>query len=384
MILFVAASAITFGGLALDGARRYLPFWLPAVVAFALSVGREPSIMFLALFLIPTVCMGVAAISRKISPLTFLILAASDVVLAVAVSIYQSKSALWSLPPVGGWGFGGGFAAGAAILKMGAPAAAADRGQGPLVSLGWWQGALLAYWAGAPAGIVLVAGGVALWLISGLFPRTTMASLALAGGTLAIAAGLGVGLAGLLVVGLAGAALAMGERVISTWTIGLLPLSLVSAGPVLPGGPYMVVAAVVFPMAWAVMAKRLTRVKSPEAQVRFLLSAAAVGACIWLTAAGVAFIPEVASGSLSLIGPLENGIWLMYGAGVAAMAGFAAIDPSAALADLEEEPVGASGEYSQYQLLVPGLIPPVAWLVVAVSVILAVRLVLAGLRTGFL
>lgn len=383
MILFVLASAITFGVLALDRARRDLPFWLPAVAAFGLAVGREPSIMFLVLFIIPTICLGVAAISRRIHPLPFLILAASDVVLAVAVSIYQSKSALWSLPPVAGWGFGGGFAAGAAILKLVAPVAASDRREGPLVSVGWWQGAMLAYWAGVPAGIVLVVGGVALWGVAAAFPRPSMASLGLAGGTLALAAGLGVGLAGLLVVGFAGTALAMGERVVSTWTVAILPLSLLTAGLALPTGPYMVLGAAVFPLAWAAMSKRMTRVKPPEQQVQFLISAAAAGACIWLAAAGVSLVPELAQG-VNLIGSLENGIWLLLGVAAAATAAYGVIAPSQTPSDLEPEPVGATGEYSQFQLLVPGLIPPVAWLVVAVSVILAVRLVLAGLRTGFL
>jgi hypothetical protein len=384
VILFVVGSAITFAGLALDTARRHLPFWLPAVVAFALAVGREPSILFLILYLIPTICIGVAAIFRRVSPLPFLTLAASDVLLAVAVSIYQSKAALWSLPPVGGWGFGGGFAAGAAIVKMVAPVAAADRREGPLISVGWWQGAMLAYWAGAPAGIVLIAGGVALWGMAVIFPRSALATLTLAGGTLAIAGGLGVGLPGLLVVAFAGTALAMGERVVSSWTIGILPLSVLTAGVVLPGGPYVALPAVVFPLAWAALSRRLTQVKSPEQQLPLLLTAAGAGACVWIAAWGVSFLPEVAAGGMGVVGPLENGIWLMYGVAFAAAAGYAAIAPSSVVTDLEVEPAAGSGQYSQYQLLVPGLIPPVAWLVVGVSLILAVRLVLAGLRTGFL
>ncbi|MDQ4149218.1 MAG: hypothetical protein M3164_04395 [Actinomycetota bacterium] len=354
---------------------------MPAVLAFALSVGREPSIIFLGLFLVPTICIGVAAIFRRVTPLPFLVVAASDVLVAVALSVYQSKTASWDFPSIGGWGFGGGFAAGAALIRLAAPAAVADRREAGLSSLVWWQGALLAYWSGRPAGAVLIAGGVALWAAAAVFPRGRLEGLTFAGGTLAIAAGLGAALPGILVIGLAGVALALGERAVSSWTIAVLPLSILTAGVLLPTGPYMALPAVVLPAAWALMSRSLGSIKVIEGQLGLLLGLAIAGAAVWLAALGWSFAPiGGGAASLPLTGDVENAGWLLYGVALAAWATYG-LTGSGWLADVDRERVG---DYSQFNVLVPGLIPPVAWIVVGVSIILIIRLYLAGLRTGFL
>jgi hypothetical protein len=382
MLLFVLGAAVSFAGFSVNDFRKYLPFWLPAIIAFALSVGREPSIMFLVLFLVPTICLGISAIFRRISPLPFLVIAISDVGLAIALSIYQSKSALWSLPPVGGWGFAAGFAGAAALPRLIAPATAGDRAEGGLLSLGWWQGALLVYWAGGPAGAVLVSGGVLIWALAAAFPLSRLGGLTLAGGTLAIAGGLGAGLPGILVIALSGIALALGERVVSSWTLALLPLSLLTAGVTLPTGVYMALPAAIFPAAWAAMSKRLSTLKTAEDQMILLPGLAGGGAAVYLAAVGWSFAPGAGTESgLPLIGEIETGIWLLYGVALAAGATFALTGSPVSIAEVERE---AGRQYSQFHVLLPGLIPPVAWLVVGVSVMLTVRLVLAGLRTGFL
>ncbi|HVL51669.1 MAG TPA: hypothetical protein VM754_09265, partial [Actinomycetota bacterium] len=122
LLLFPLAAAVTFGALSWADLRRYLPFWAPAIAIWAFSIGREPSVVFLVLFLAPTIIMGVAAARHRLEAAPFLLMALSDIALAIALSLYQSKTALWSLPEVGGWGSGAGLAAAAAIIRLGSAA----------------------------------------------------------------------------------------------------------------------------------------------------------------------------------------------------------------------------------------------------------------------
>lgn len=380
MILFPVAAGITFGALSWADLRKYSFFWGPAVLFWALSIGREPSVVFLVLFLIPTIVMGVAVARKRLAPTPFLLMALSDIFLAIAFSLFQSKTALWNLPEVGGWGSGAGLAAAAAILRLGVAADVDDPKEGGLVSVPWWQGAMLAYWVGGQGAAVLVVGGILLWGAAAYGSHSNLSALSLAGGVLAVAAGLDTDLAGVIVLGLAGTGLVMGERVASTWIVAILPLSLLTL-LTLPSGQLMALAALIFPGAWAAMSTRLNTIKPTNEGMPYLSSAALM--------VGVAFIAAVASSFVTGAGevgeagiPVEliNAIWLIYGAGMAAMVTFSFVGHPQGV---RLEPPGES-RYSKSDLLLPRLLPPVAWFSFFVAGVVTVRLLLAGFRTAFL
>lgn len=380
MLLFPVAAAITFGALSWADLRRYAPFWGPAVLLWALAIGREPSVIFLVLFLVPTIIMGVAAAKHRLASTPFLLMALSDITLAIAFSIYQSKTALWTLPEVGGWGSGAGLAAAAAIIRLGAAADVDDPKEGGLVSIPWCQGAMLAYWVGGQGAAVLVVGGILLWGAAAYSSHSNLAALSLAGGMLAVAAGLGADLAGVLVLGLAGTALVMGERVAATWMVAVLPLSLMTL-LTLPSGPLMAAAALIFPGAWAAMSTRLNHIRPTEQGIPYLTLGA--------TLVGAGYVAAIASSFFTGVGELgEGGIpveainaaWMLYGAGFAAMVTFSFIGSPM---EMRIDPPGQA-PYSKSELILPKLLPPVAWFSFFVAAIVTVRLLLAGFRTAFL
>lgn len=382
MFLFPVAAAITFGALSWADLRRYAPFWGPAVLFWALAIGREPSVIFLILFLVPTIVLGIAVARHRLSPAPFLLMALSDIALAIAFSIYQSKTALWTLPEVGGWGSGAGLAAGAAILRLGAAADVDDPKEGGLVSVPWWQGAMLAYWVGGQgaSAAVLVVGGILLWGAAAYTSHSNLSALSLAGGVLAVAAGLGGDLAGVIVLGLAGTGLVMGERVVSAWMVAILPLSLLTL-LTLPEGQLMALAALIFPGAWAAMSTRLNTVKPTAEEVPYLSSAAMMVGVAYIAALVSRFVTgpgEVGEAGIPV--ELINAIWLIYGAGMAAMVTFSFVGNPQGMR--LESP--SQGHYSKSELLLPKLLPPVAWFSFFVAGVVTVRLLLAGFRTSFL
>lgn len=385
MILFAVAASISFGAFAGSDFMKQLPFWGPAVALFALSIGREPSVVFLLLFILPTMVLGLAALFKRMSPSPFLIFALSDIVLAIAFSIYQSKTALWTLPEVGQWGTGaGGVVAAAAIMRLGGATLVSDHKEGGLVALGWWQGVLLAYWAGAPAVAVLIGGAILLWGIASLIAPSGLTGLTVAGGVVAITAGLGGGLLGVLSIGLAGTALALGERLLSAWAVGLLPLSLATTLSI-PGGRLIAIPALFFPGAWAAMSGRLSAIKPSADRQEVIGSAAAVVVVAYLAAVVEAALVEDAPISAAMGGlPVVavGALWLLYAAGIAGSIAAAVTGgrQSHAVSQLFEP----GGQHSQFDDLLSRLLPTVGWFSFAVAVAVAVRLLIAGFGTGFL
>lgn len=384
MILFAVAASISFGAFAGTDVVKQLPFWGPAVAIFALSIGREPSVVFLGLFIGPTMILGLAALFKRMSPSPFLIYALSDIVLGIAFSIYQSKTALWTLPEVGQWGPAGGVVAVAAILRLGGASAVSDHREGGLVALGWWQGAMLAYWAGAPAAAVLIGGAIVLWGVASYFAPSSLTGLTIAGGVVAIAAGLGAGLLGVISVGLAGTALALGERMISAWAVGLLPLSLITTLTI-PGGQLMAIPALFFPGAWAAMSGRLSAIKPSADRLEVIGSAAAVVVVAYLAALGEAVVVKDAPTSAAMGGlPVAavGALWLLYGAGIAGAV--AAGVTGGRQAQVVSQMFEPGGQHSQFDVLISKIVPAVGWFSYAVAVAVTVRLVIAGFGTGFL
>ncbi|MGQ0678966.1 MAG: hypothetical protein ACT4OM_04800 [Actinomycetota bacterium] len=384
MILFAVAATISFGAFVGFEFQRQLPFWVPAAALFALSIGREPSVVFLVLFILPTMILGVAALMKRISSTPFLVFAASDIVLGIAFSLYQSKTALWTLPQVGEWGIaGGGVAAAAAVLRLGGATAMADHREGGLASLGWWQGAMLAYWAGAPAAPVLVGGAILLWLAGAYYSESSLTGLTLAGGVVALAAGLGSGLLGVIAVGLAGTALALGERLVSPWMVGMLPLSL-AASLKLPGGQLIALPALFFPAAWAALSARIGSIKPAAERLELLGTAAALVIVAYLAAVAEMVVGADVPMSASIPGvpaAAVGAMWLLLGAGAAA--GVAAAVATGGYAAVQ------AGQFeiarpSQFDDLISKLVPAVGWFVFSVAVLVVVRLLLAGFHTGFL
>jgi hypothetical protein len=380
MLLFPLAAAITFGTLSFANLRRYAPFFGPALLFWALAIGREPSVVFLVMFLVPTIVLGIGVARHRLEATPFLIMALSDIFLAIAFSIYQSKTALWTLPEVGAWGSGAGLAAAAAILRLGVAADVDDPKEGGLVSIPWWQGAMLAYWVGGQGAAVLVVGGILLWGAAAYSSHSNLAALSLAGGVLAVAAGLGTDLAGVIVLGLAGTALVMGERVASSWLLAILPLSLLTL-LTLPTGPLMALAALVFPGVWAAMSTRLNSIKPPEEGLPYLSGAAGMLGVAYIAALASSFVTGAGEvGEAGIPVELINAIWLVYGAGMSAMVTLAFVGSAHGL---RLEPPGHS-HYSKSEILLPKLLPPVAWFSFFVAGVVTVRLVLAGFRTAFL
>ncbi len=380
MLVFPLAAAVTFGILSRADFRRYLPFWGPAAAIWVVSIGREPSVVFLTLFVAPTVVMGVAVARHRLEPAPFLLMALSDIALAIAMSLYQSKTALWSLPEVGEWGSGAGLAAAAAILRLGSAANEGNPQEGGLVSVGWWQGAMLAYWVGGEAAAVLVVGGILLWGASAYFSHSNLAALSLAGGMLAVAAGLGTDLAGVVAVGLAGTALVMGERVAATWVVAVLPLSMLTL-LTLPGGDLMALPALIFPGAWAAMSTRLRAIKPTEEGVLYLSSAGALVVIAYLAALTSSLITGLGdAGEGGVPVQVINGIWLAY---AAAMAAGVTVLLTTGSPGFRWEPQYAR-HFSASDVLLTKLLPAVAWFSLFVATIITVRLLLAGFRTAFL
>lgn len=382
MIVFAVAAAVSCAVLSIDDFRRHWPFWVPATLLFALSVGREPSVVFLGLFLLPTIVMGVGALFRRISPVPFLLIVLSDVALAIALSLYQSKTSLWSLPPVGGWGTGAGaLAAIAAVLRLGTASDVADWREGGLLPVAWWQGVMLAYWSGTEAAVVLVVGGAALWAAGAYLARSNLAALSLAGGTVAVAAALEPGILPVLVIGLAGTGLALGERVAAPWAIAILPLSFIAGAIELPTGPYIALPALLFPPAWAVMTARVSQIRPPQDAKLVVGPTSGLLVLAYLVAVGASFVElDLASNAVQLPPQAINAVWLCYGLGAAASVAYWVVGDDVPGKLPPERP----SHFSQFHDLVNRLIPAVAWAIFGVAMIIAVRLLLAGLRTGFL
>lgn len=382
MIVFALAAAASCAVLSGDDLKRYWPFWVPATALFALSIDREPSVVFLGLFLLPTIVIGVGALMKRISPMPFLLVTLSDVVLAIALSLYQSKSSLWSLPPVGGWDTGAGsLAAVAAVLRLGVASDVVDSREGGLLPVAWWQGVMLAYWAGTDAAVTLVVGGAALWAAGAYLAQSNLAALSLAGGTVAVAAALEPGILPVLVTGLAGIGLALGERVAAPWAIAILPLSFISGAIELPTGPYLALPALLFPPAWAAMTARISQIRPPRDAKLVVGPASGLLVLAYLVALGASFV-DVDLGSSALQVPAEalNAVWIFYGLGVAASVAYWIVGDDVP-GSLPPEP---ADHFSQFHHLVNRLIPAVAWTIFGVAMIVAVRFLLAGLRTGFL
>ena len=226
--LFVIGAAATYAGFVLRGSDRTWIVAVPALGAFLLSVGRAPLPLFVALFAGVTASVGVASVFRRSSYATFAVLAASDLLLAAALSVFQLETTRWDLPGIAAWGDARYLVTAAAILRLLGPFFQRGDESLCLAAAGWWQGLLLAWWAGPPAAFGLCAGGAVLLSLYLLRRSESGFGFGFAGAVAVAAAGLGIPAPVVFAAGAAGAAYVFGERVVSIWTMATIPLSVLA------------------------------------------------------------------------------------------------------------------------------------------------------------
>lgn len=299
--LFGIGATIGFAGAFWQGSAKTFRYWAAGAAALALAPMMTLSVKFLWLLLVPALSMAVAFWFEKIPGRLLLIYVLSDLCVALAVSSHYQAGTEWSLPAPGSWEAGVGLLGAAALLRLGATVVEAPRLSMGLVLLGWWQGALLAWLAGSSASSVLVLGGVLLVLgfIALRFDSST-GPLVVFGGIVAMLAASGADPLAVVAVGLAGTAFILGDRAAAIWAAAL-PLSApaalawsavgVSPIPIIAGVPLTAVAVYrLVPIArstggrlTAVAAVALTMTAVPDQTLRWLLYAVAVSGVVTLT-----------------------------------------------------------------------------------------------------
>jgi hypothetical protein len=246
VVTFAAGAAAAFAAFAWRAWGRYGVAWLLAEAAFVAAVleyGARPFVVFAGLFVIPTAVFGIVSVIKKTAGPLFLICASSDLALMVGFTFHHAQTFSWSPPAPGAWSAGAVAVAVAAALRLSSAGPFGSREAAALGSVGWWQGAALAWWAGGSArpasvlfGAALLAAGAATL---GLSKKGSEASLGrrpamlVAGGLVMLlsASGINIGVGtwtaelALASLGLAAAATALGARSLPAWALAALPLS---------------------------------------------------------------------------------------------------------------------------------------------------------------
>jgi hypothetical protein len=358
--LFLVGAALTFFGFMESGNASWRA-WAVAVVAFGAAIGMNPMVAFLAIFLIPTALVGVGVLKGEGGHVSFLASAASDLALAGALTLNHAATSLWSVPAPGQFGPGAVLGALAAILRLGGIVGDTPRGREAVLSVSWWQGMYLLWLVGPSGGAELAVGAAALWVVGIALARAGRreGGFAFAGGLAALLAALGQGALGLASVGVAGAAFGLGERTVSVWTLGILPLSVAARRADLSEvGLSLVAPLLVLPVAWAAVLHHLPLAGSPGRRGWVPSAFAGIG-----TLAVLAGRPELL-------------IWGAYGVGVAALVASTLMIPHYLPPEPEPEGIGPP---PKQRLLASG-----AWALLALAFALELRLLLTGLSTGFL
>jgi hypothetical protein len=355
--LFVVGAAATYAGFVLRGSERTWVLAVPALGAFFLSVGRAPLPLFAVLFAGVTASVGVASVFRRSSYASFAVLAASDLLLAGALTIFQLQTTRWDLPGIAGWGDARYLVAGAAILRLVAPFFERGDESLSLTGAGWWQGLLLAWWAGPPAAFGLCAGAALLLSFYLLRRSGSGFGFGFAGAIAAAAAGLGLPASVVFAGGAAGAAYVFGERFVSVWTMAAIPLSVLA---------------------------QFTLDRLPAASA---LAAAAIPALIGLA---VLVLPRPGSfggrgtAALAIAAALVLGmqrgfaIWILYA--LIVVGGLTVVSTRASEVAAEAVPPVIVSSPQQRQRLAF----LTAWAAAGVTVLLMIRMAALGFSTGFL
>lgn len=359
-MIFVAGSAATYLAYAWRSAgppRRFAAMFA-SLALFALALGREPSVVFLLLFLIPTLLLRlfVPAAGRW----SFALCATSDLLLALALTARVAAGGGWEFPQSGEFGSGSGLLGAAALLRLSAIGRAEE--ERAAQSLWWWQGLFILWWAGGAAGPLLASGGAILALFG-----AREAYRGRSGAGFLVAAGLGAIVSAgsppaiaVAVVGAAGAAFALGERAVSAWVLLALPLSATGVLAMEPGVlPLLFFFAAAGTASWAAVAFGISM--SPETEAGRGLGAAALAGSVAV---------------LLMLGGSRLAGWAVYAAAAALLVPRLLTAPKS-VTGLLPPLTAPTGPPSK----VLDLVGAGAWVVGA---LVSLRLLLAGLGTGFL
>ncbi|MCW3044898.1 MAG: hypothetical protein JWL57_3056 [Actinobacteria bacterium] len=349
------------------------------LTAFGLAIGRQPVVVFLGLFMIPTVALAPGVLRGRSAPAPFISFAASDLSLVLGLVHRHAATGIWTTPAPGHVGAGALLVALAAGLRLGGVAAGPDLASLPApTQAGWFQGLFLAWWAGPSTAAALALVAVALWAGGVAMARggRQESGLLFAGGLAALLAGLGAGAATLTAVGLAGTSFAMGDRAISMATLGLAPLSApaVAVG-ILPAlRPWIPAALGFFVVAVAIALHLLLDLPTVRARARLVpAGAAATVTAVLLAARGA-----------------ETVVWAVYGLGLAGVVAALAVRP-ANMHYGGETPADTWGPDEDAGLERPGLgsvreaaLAALGGALLVVALLMVGQLTVTGLRTNFL
>ena len=351
MALFALGAFLSY--LAFSWNRRHSShiFLLVSTAAFALSLGRDPFVFFLVLFISPTLYLAVASVRKTAAGGPFALFALSDLLLVVAMTVRYGESFDWSFPSI--WAVGAPLVVIAGTLRL----LGAARSSDAIGAFFMWQGLFLIGWASGPA--APAAALAALWLFAaavwdrGLDPLTAFGS----GVALAMAAA-GLPPEALAVVGLAIIASMLGERAISMWVILMAPASVASTASIpVPGSIALLGAAAGF-VLWAWVAGKVA-VSEPTAGGR---------AASFLAAVGTVLIFLERSPELVL--------WLGYALAIASAAAVVMLKPSRVALDRMNEFISRPPERGGFAIA--------GWTAAGLAVLLLIRLAGLGASTGFL
>lgn len=352
----LVGAAIGYTGFVWKGAESRWPFFAGgnALLAAGIASGKLP--IFLLLVIATTAAFLFEATRGRAKPWVAGGLALSDLSLAGAIVIYQLQSTQWDLPSPGQWGDATPLIAAAAALRFAGSVSDDALDTTGAAVIGWWQGALLAWWVGSSA--ILVGLGLALPIIC-LFARRKQSVFVIAGSLACVIAGTSGDPLLLLAAGTAATAFVLGERVVSVWALAALPLSLLAVVRLDEIRDWGAAASAAGIVGMAIVASALS---TPGAWGGRVVAAVAITAALISTGVAVQ--------------------WWLYG--LAASAGLAILTtrpedvslariPAERLVALTELPRG------RWEVLVFA-----AWVMLGVNSLATLGLLVLGGRTGFL
>lgn len=326
-------------------------FLLVSTAAFALSLGRDPFVFFLALFIAPTFYRAVASVTKTAAGGPFALFALSDLLLVAAMTVRYGEGFDWSFPS--SWAAGAPLVVIAGALRLLGAARSSDA-EGVFFM---WQGLFLIAWASgsaAPAAALAALGlfGAAVW------GRELDRLTAFGSGVALAMAAVGMPPAALVVVGLAILASMLGERAISMWVILMAPASVASSASIPDPDPIALLAASAGFVLWA-WAGRKVAVSEPSAGGR-----------------GASFLAAIGTVLILLERSPELVLWFGYALAVASAAAYVLLKPSRLALDGMNEFISRSPERGGFAIA--------GWTAAGLAVLLLIRLAGLGASTGFL
>lgn len=368
--------------------------WVLGFAGFSLALILDSALPFMLLLALSTLALGLRQLDpgRGVSG-ALASSAAGDLLLALAFTVRLASGEDWRVPDAGAWDEGSNLLAGAAMLKLWG-GSLAPRYRAGTHSILWWQGAFLAWSAGAPAGVLLAisAIGFACWAIYlGVTQRANapLVGAAIVSALVAIgapalaptASTASTASTALAAVGLAAFAFELGNRTASLWNLAILPLSAASlvgltassADPFAIRAPELAIGvALVVPLLWGGTAATLAGLQR-VAPFGGGLALASVALTYWFAASASAVPAGTARIWLLYLLLLVVGVWRI----AAAITRGAAV-PSVSVGHLGPTTTGVA------EAAIPQWAVPAGVILMALWAVVTLRLLFLGLSTGFL